>query len=235
VAVVKEVAGTVEMRTAVGQPWTAVKVGQELPEGGDLRTGFRAKCTLAMDKNVTQVEALSVIRLGELRRDGETLKTRIYLKQGNTRSDVDKGGPKNDFAVVTPSATLSVRGTLGIQCGFFPAFGGNYGLGQAGLLSLINNQIGNTTGVKPGEQTNDQALPPGQVLAQQFLPPVLDSHAFEKAEQNAAQRWNTSTGAPAALSGTPVVQVAPPPPPPPPPPQAPPQPPVIPGGVHEQN
>lgn len=41
-ATVKTVEGTVETRPSVGDPWVAVKPGQQLAEGADLRTGFRA-------------------------------------------------------------------------------------------------------------------------------------------------------------------------------------------------
>jgi len=224
IAVVKIVEGTVETRPAVGQPWVPVKVGDTLAEGADIRTGFRARCVLEMNKNALQVEALAVIRIGELRRDGETVRTRILLKQGSTETNVEKkSGVKNDFAIVTPTATLSVRGTNDVQASFFPGFGGHYGLGGSGFINVMNHFTGTQTGVPPGGSTNDNAMPPGQLLAQQFNPMNIDPHAFEQNEQNANSRWHTSLPAPPGLGGSttqgssPGVVETPPPPPPPPP------------------
>jgi len=203
VAVVKIVEGTVETRPAVGQPWVPVKVGDTLAEGADIRTGFRARCVLEMNKNALQVESLAVIRIGELRRDGQTVRTRILLKQGGTETNVEKkDGVKNDFAIVTPTATLSVRGTNDVQASFFPGFGGNYGLGGSGFINVMNNFTGSQTGVPPGGFTNDNALPPGQFLAQQFNPMNIDPRAFEQNEQNANSRWHTSLPAPPGLGGS---------------------------------
>jgi hypothetical protein len=202
IAVVKTVAGTVESRTAVGQPWTAVKVGDHLTEGMDVRTGFRARCVVEMNKNTVQVDPLAVIRIGELRRQGDTVRTRILLKQGNTESNVERGGTKNDFAIVTPTATLSVRGTHGVETGFFPAFGGSYGLTGDGLTNLANTLTGQRTSLAPGQTSNDNVTPPAQVLAQQYQPLNIDPLAFSQTEQNANARWHTSLPAPPALGGS---------------------------------
>jgi hypothetical protein len=222
VAVVKLVEGTVESRPAVGQPWAPVKAGDQLSEGMDLRTGFRARCVVEMNRNTLQVDPLAVIRIGELRRQGDTVRTRILLKQGNTESNVEKGGTKNDFAIVTPTATLSVRGTHGVEAGFFPGFGGNYGLTGDGLTNLANSLTGARTYIAPGQNTNDNATPPGQFLAQQFLPNNIDPLAFDQNEQDANGRTHTGLPAPplgGSGGGLAVITGGggPPPPPPPPP------------------
>ncbi len=200
-ATVKTVEGTVESRAAAGQPWTPVKVGQALAEGTDLRTGFRARCVLEMPQSVVQVDPLTVIRMGELKREGNTLRTRIYLKQGNTESAVDRGVANNDFSIETPSATLGVRGTKGIKCGFFPDRGGEYGLTAAGLLALYNNWLHNHTNLYPGENSNDHAKLPIWFLAMQFEPSIMDQFAFDDIEKWAAMRWHTSLPFPAGLGG----------------------------------
>ncbi|MCX5676320.1 MAG: hypothetical protein NTX87_15065 [Planctomycetota bacterium] len=203
VAVVKIVEGTVETRPALGQPWVPVKAGDSLAEGADIRTGFRARCVLEMNKNALQVGPLAVSRIDELRRDGETVRTRILLKQGSTETNVEKkNGVKNDFTIVTPTATLSVRGTNDVQASFFPGFGGNYGLGGSGLINVTSNFTGTQTGVLPGGSTNDNAMPPGQLLAQQFNPMNIDPRAFEQNEQDANSRWHTSLPAPPGLGGS---------------------------------
>ena len=226
IAVVKLVEGTVESRPAVGQPWVPVKVGDKLGEGMDLRTGFRARCVLEMNRNTLQIDPLAVVRIGELRQQGDTIRTRILLKQGNTESNVQKGGLKNDFAIITPTATLSVRGTEGVQAGFFPSFGGNYSLTGTGLINLANSLTGSRTNLTPGQNTNDNATPPGQVLANQFLPNNIDTNAFEPNEQDANGRTHTGLPAPPLGGGTggspilvPSGNSGPPPTPPPPKPK----------------
>ena len=200
-ATVKTVTGTVETRPSVDQPWAPVKVGQPLAEGADLRTGFRANCILEMDQSTLKVDPLTVLRIGELHREGDTIRTRVYMKQGNAAAAVQKAGAKNDFAIVTPSATLSVRGTHEIQCRFFAIFGGRYGLTEAGLLAIINNIIGNAKNVHPGEQTNDDVPYPIIYLTWLYLPQILDFYGFEGPEREAAMRWHASTFVPPGIGG----------------------------------
>ncbi len=200
-ATVKSVDGTVETRPAAGQPWVPVKVGDRLSEGADLRTGFRAHCLLEMTQSAVKVDPLTVVRIGELRSDGSTVRTRLYLKQGNLESDVSKTGQKNDFAIVTPAATLSVRGTTGIEVSYFPAFGGEYSLTKSGLIALLG-ALGYQTLVYPGEVTDDSAKPFFTWIRQQFESKAIDQKAFEALEQWANLRWHTGTTIPVGLDGS---------------------------------
>ena len=165
VATVKVLEGTVEWRPDPQAPWQAVKVGQELSQGADIRTGFRARCILDMGGSLVQLEAMTVMRVAELKRQEDKVRTRLYLKQGRTQSIVEKGGTKNDFAIVTPSATLSVRGTQGINCSFWKDVGSIIGLTGPGSIS-VQDLIGKLTGLGPGQWTNDQAIAAVQYLSQ---------------------------------------------------------------------
>jgi hypothetical protein len=200
-ALVKIVDGTVETRPAVGQPWVPVKAGTALEEGADLRTGFRARCVLDMTESLVQVGPLTVVRLGELRRDGDKIRTRVLMKQGTARAEVVKKTVASDFAIVTPSATLSVRGTNGIQCSFFPDLGGQYGLTQSGLIQITEALLGRRTGVRPGEETDDWATLAASLEAIKHQPQVLDPFGFTADEKWAAMRWDTSTPMPIGLNG----------------------------------
>jgi len=197
----KAVKGTVETRPGKDQPWTPVKVGMRLPPGADIRTGFRARCILDMTDSLVQIDPLTVIRIGELRRDGKTVRTRLYMMQGNTQAVVEQGKIESDFAIVTPSATLSVRGSF-INTGFFPVFGGSYGA-TSGLMAVRNTMLGRTTNCASGESTDETATNPVQTLAQLYLPIILDPKAYNPDELNAAGRWHTSTGTPGGLQGGP--------------------------------
>jgi hypothetical protein len=201
-AVVQVVEGTVETRTAVGQPWTPVKTGMKLAEGADIRTGFRARCILDMTDSLVQVDPLTVVRIAELKAQGNKVKTRLHMKQGNTQAVVEKPRMESDFAVVTPSATLSVRGTQGIQCGFFPAFGGTYGLSGPGLIALRSALLARLTLVRQGEYTNDWADPAFQQLLAQYIPIILNRQGgYTQDELLAALRWNAGTPTPGGLGG----------------------------------
>lgn len=200
-AVVKIVEGTVETRLAADQPWTPLKVGMALAEGADIRTGFRARCVVDLTESVVQVDALTVVRLGELRKEGGKAVTRLLLKQGNTQAAVVKREVRNDFAIVTPSATFSARGTDGIDAGYHPVFGGHYSLSQAGMMALINSFFQRWRDVRPGERTDDDGTAPIWFLAGFSLSPNIEGRAFDRNELWAALRWNTSAPFPTGLNG----------------------------------
>jgi len=199
-ATVKEVEGTVETRAAVGEPWTPVEAGQTLAEGADLRTGFRARCILDMTDSLVQVEALSVVRIGRLEQEGETVHTRLFLKQGNTQSIIEKGRLESDFEIVTPSTTLSVRGTWNVLCGHFSDVGSQFGLTGAGLLG-VTNTLGQTSLLGPGQQANSQFFNPIFFQAAGHLPNVADQFGFELSELFAAFRGGAGFPIPPGLTG----------------------------------
>jgi hypothetical protein len=201
VARVKEVVGTVETRPAPKQPWAPVTVGMRLVQGADLRTGFRARCVLDMVDSLVQVDPLTVVRIGELTRREGTVRTRLLLKHGNAAAIVEKERIESDFAIVTPSATLSVRGTEDAWAGFFPDRGGSYGLGGPGLVAVRNRLLGKETLCRPGEKTNDQITKPIKMTQSNYLPVNMPSAGLGKKEMFAAGRWKTSNPLPPGLHG----------------------------------
>ncbi len=200
-AVVKEVKGTVETRPAVGKPWAAVKVGTVLAEGADLRTGFRASCILEMVNSLVKIDPLTVIRIGQLTRKDDKVLTRLIMKHGNAEAVVEKERMESDFRIVTPSATLSVRGTNGAKAGFFLDKGGTFGLAGPGLVGIQDHYLGKQTLCQPGQNTNDQIVPPIRMLQKNFLPVILPLQGLGPQEQFAAGRWGTSNPMPGGLKG----------------------------------
>ncbi len=188
------VAGTVEARPDKGEPWRPVKAGMVLPEGADLRTGFRARCLLDMVDSLVQIDPLSIVRIAELEQAGKTVRTRLHLKQGNAQAVVEKQRLESDFAMVTPSATLSVRGTRGINCRYFPDTGGTYGLADRGLIAIIDGLTGRETGVRPGQETDDRATLASEHLADRYIPVALDRAGHEKHEKRAVRRRRSGLG-----------------------------------------
>jgi len=222
-ATAKIVEGTVETRPAVGQPWVPVQVGHQLAEGADLRTGFRARCVLDMVDSLVQVEALSVVRLGVLEREGGAIRTRLYLKQGNTQSIVEKENIESDFSIVTPSATLSVQGTFRVLAGNFQDTQSHFGLTNQGSLGAQNG-LGQFSLLGPGQNGSNQFMNPIFFQAFGLLPNVADQFGFELNELFAAFQGGAGfpfppglggpTG-PLNLGGQPGPTGTPPPPPPP--------------------
>ncbi|MGB2755841.1 MAG: hypothetical protein WBD75_06690 [Phycisphaerae bacterium] len=196
----KIVEGTVETRPAVGQPWVPVQVGHQLAEGADLRTGFRARCVLDMVDSLVQVEALSVVRLGELKREGGAIRTRLYLKQGNTQSIVEKENIESDFSIVTPSATLSVQGTFRVLAGNFQDTQSHFGLTDQGALGAQNG-LGQFSLLGPGQNGSNQFMNPIFFQAAGLLPNVADQFGFELSELFAAFQGGAGFPFPPGLGG----------------------------------
>jgi len=199
---VEGVVGTVEMRPAKGEPWRPVEVGTILPPGADLRTGFRARCVLDLVDSLVQVDPLSVVRLAELERRGQEVRTRLHLKQGNAQAIVEKGKIESDFAILTPSATLSVRGTRGIKCRFFSDEGGTYGLADKGLIAVIDGLTGREAACRPGQSTNDRATKASEHLANRYMPITLDHAGQEKKEKEATRRRRSGLAVAPGLAGS---------------------------------
>ena len=199
-AIAKIVEGTVETRPAVGQPWVPVQVGHQLAEGADLRTGFRARCVLDMVDSLVQVEALSVARIGVLEREGNAIHTRLYLKQGNTQSIVEKENVESDFEIVTPSATLSVQGTFRVLAGNFQDTQSRFGLTDQGLLGAQNG-LGQFSLLGPGQNGSNQFMNPIFFQAAGLLPNVADQFGFEQGELFAAFQGGAGFPFPPGLGG----------------------------------
>jgi len=198
---VQAVVGTVEARPAKGEAWRPVEVGSILLSGADLRTGFRARCVLDMTDSLVQIDPLSVVRIAQLERKGDEVRTRLHLKQGNAQAIVEKGRIESDFRILTPSATLAVRGTRGIKCRYFPDEGGTYGLADRGLIAVIDGLTGRETPCRPGQSTDDRATQASRHLAKGYVPIALDHTGQEKQEQKAARRRRAGLAAMPALTG----------------------------------
>jgi hypothetical protein len=77
-----------------------------------VRTGLRSSLTLRVGKNATLLIARSSrIELPVIVQDGAVLRTRAAVHRGKCDFKVEAVGVVSDFQVLTPSATLAVRGT----------------------------------------------------------------------------------------------------------------------------
>ena len=111
-AIFLEVDGKVRWRTGEKAAWKDAAVNDLLTEGAEVRTGLKSRAALRVGKNATVlVDAGTTFQIPTVVQEGETLRTLAAVKSGRVDFKVDKVGFANDFKVVTPQTTLSVRGT----------------------------------------------------------------------------------------------------------------------------
>jgi hypothetical protein len=123
-ATVKEATG-VAKRLVKENEWAPLQVGDELDEMTVILTGFGSKVVLAFaDNSTVTIDRATKIGIGEFRKVGNVTTTKLGLKYGSIRADVEKAKGPNDFTVQTPVATLAVRGTAG-DIGYTGDFGLN--------------------------------------------------------------------------------------------------------------
>ena len=136
-AIFMDVQGKVRWRINEDAPWTEAKVNDLLDAGAEIRTGLKSRSTLRVGKNATiLVDAGTTFKLPEMVQDGQTLRTLATVKSGRADFKVDHVGFANDFKVVTPQTTLSVRGT-----GFALASGPLKGVDVSGANTNTMNAI----------------------------------------------------------------------------------------------
>lgn len=118
-AIFIEVDGKVRWRTDDKADWKDALVNDLVSPGAEIRTGLKGRAALRVGKNATVlVDAGTTFQLPSIVQDGETLRTLAAVKTGRVDFKVDKVGFANDFKVLTPQTTLSVRGTgFGISSG----------------------------------------------------------------------------------------------------------------------
>ena len=136
-AIFMDVQGKVRWRINQDAPWTEAKVNDLLDAGAEIRTGLKSRSTLRVGKNATiLVDAGTTFKLPEMVQDGQTLRTLATVKSGRADFKVDHVGFANDFKVITPQTTLSVRGT-----GFALASGPLKGVDVSGANTNSMNAI----------------------------------------------------------------------------------------------
>lgn len=112
VAVIQEVEGTVEIQVDAG-PWETAQVGDVVPIGARISTGFGARAVVAVGENAT-VTVGSLTRLGidQLVEEEGVERSELNLEIGRVRGEVrEVDVDRTEFDLRSPIATASVRGT----------------------------------------------------------------------------------------------------------------------------
>jgi hypothetical protein len=111
-ALVIAVEGKAEWKAAGAAAFKAAAVNDLLDAGAEIRTGLRSTVTLRVGKNATLVvDRASRVELPVMVQDGAVLRTRAAVYRGKCEFKVEAIAITSDFQVLTPSATLAVRGT----------------------------------------------------------------------------------------------------------------------------
>jgi hypothetical protein len=93
--------------------WVALAVGQVLPVGATVSTGFRSELQLKIGPSTVVVKALTRLTIKDLVQAGGAAKTDLYLAVGKIDAEVNKSDTVTEqkFTVGSPVSTASVRGT----------------------------------------------------------------------------------------------------------------------------
>lgn len=175
---VKSVSGTVEWRPNKDAEWEGVKEGQDVPLGADVCTGFRAKCMLVFvdESSAVELQPLTIMRIGEFQREGNKVRTRIYVMQGAARTIVEKSRFESDFAIVTPEVTLAVRGTKVIELKQHSDTGPKISLSQSGRITVTDNKTKRSKDLKPKDTVKRGLASAIQNVKFGSTVPVFDMH-----------------------------------------------------------
>ncbi len=112
----EQVSGSVLARADGSAEWTALRVGDTVAVGTQVRTGLRGSLRLSVGPNATiEVQRLSELTIGQFEMDGQAkvLRTLIAIQHGKIDFDVKHVGFENDFRIASPTDVVAVKGTLG--------------------------------------------------------------------------------------------------------------------------
>ena len=112
IATVTGVEGIAQVRTSADAEWQPAKVGMQVGENAEFRTGPRGavRFVIPPDHTIT-VDRLSTVKVLQAINDKGVIRTQMGMKYGRTRYSIEAAGREHESAIVSPSSTLSVRGT----------------------------------------------------------------------------------------------------------------------------
>ena len=112
-AIIKEIAGTVELKRASSAAWEAAVQGQTITGGTIISTGFKSYALIGIGNSVITIRPLTRLSLTEIRASQVTETINVNLQAGRVRAEVNPpAGARSAYTLQTPSATASVRGTI---------------------------------------------------------------------------------------------------------------------------
>lgn len=167
-AIVSEVGGSVEwaapgVSVLAKDGWTAVKAGDRLEPGVQLRTGLRSHVNLQFGQTTfISVRSATHANIEQFYRSATAEHVRMGLGYGTVRGGSTEGEIRSDVMIDSTVATLAKRGTEGWQMEVEPVTGRfNISLAEYGLVEAIQ-KLGNDQRfsklVRPGEYANENNI-----------------------------------------------------------------------------
>ncbi|MCP4592816.1 MAG: FecR domain-containing protein, partial [bacterium] len=137
--------------------WTAVKQGDKLTAGTQIRTGLRAHLVLRFgDASVVMIKRSTLASVDTFYRQGDTETVRLGLGYGAVRGGTTGGEVRSDFVVDSTVATLAKRGTEGWEFWVEPYTGRfRVSLAESGLVEALQRFTRQRRLVRPGEYANE--------------------------------------------------------------------------------
>jgi hypothetical protein len=113
--VFKQLRGKVEIKTditGIGSRWIKAVEGMKIEPGTLISTGFSSSAAIDLDNSEVYVKQLTRVRIENIEKTKNTVKTKLNLSLGRIRADVKASKKlKHDFKIITPVSTAAVRGT----------------------------------------------------------------------------------------------------------------------------
>ncbi|MDR2471921.1 MAG: FecR family protein [Treponema sp.] len=169
-AVIRELAGTVEIKRPGAAQWETARKGLVLESSAMISTGFRSTALVALGNSLLTVRPLTRLTLVEIARMKNEEKVELRLQTGRVRAEVPRAeAGKTDFTVRSSAATASVRGTVFE----FDA----YNLRVIEGTVAFSGASGGPVLVDPGRTsyTDEQSLrppPPEETALEELRPPL---------------------------------------------------------------
>ena len=110
--VIKELSGTVELKSAALSAFTPAKVGDQVAEDTVISTGFKSTALVEVGSALIAVRPLTRLTLTEISASAGSEIMNVNLQTGRVRVDLNPpAGTRASMTVSSPQATASVRGT----------------------------------------------------------------------------------------------------------------------------
>ena len=110
--VVTAVEGLASVRENESAAWKPAKIGMELTQDAEFRTGPRGTVQFKIPPDQTvSVDRLTTLKVLQVIQQGGKVTTDLGIKYGRTRYDLEGGGLEHQSTLRSPNATLAVRGT----------------------------------------------------------------------------------------------------------------------------
>lgn len=171
-AEIREMTGTVELKTSGSAEWVPARPGAVIQEATIISTGFKSTAILAIGNSTLVVRPLTRMSLDALVNRDETETINVGLSTGRVRADIKPpAGGRAEVSVRTPTVTASVRGTVfDIDTAAIRVYEGQVHISPTGALAM------RTVAVNAGQESrveSGKALSPAAAAETKLGLPAL--------------------------------------------------------------